>query len=149
MRAVALLTTVGAVVLAPAARGDSGSLTDAGRAYEVAYAARTSAAAAHLAIPAWARKYNMNCSGCHYPAPPRLNATGIRFRWAGYRMPEEMGEKVDVSQVSNYLAVRGRMRYEYSKTESQPVSTSAFTFNDATVFYAGALGRNFGAFKEL
>lgn len=32
------------------------------------------------AIPAWARKYNMNCSGCHYPVVPRLNETGIRFR---------------------------------------------------------------------
>ena len=28
------------------------------------------------AIPAWARRYNMNCSGCHYPAVPRLNEIG-------------------------------------------------------------------------
>ena len=39
------------------------------------------------ALPAWARRYNVNCSHCHAPAVPRLNATGIRFRWAGYRMP--------------------------------------------------------------
>src|SRR3970282_1484599 len=26
------------------------------------------------AIPAWARKYNMNCSGCHAPAGPRPDA---------------------------------------------------------------------------
>ncbi|HSD30817.1 MAG TPA: hypothetical protein VLB49_02820 [Gemmatimonadales bacterium] len=105
--------------------------------------------AAHASIPAWARKYNMNCSGCHYPAAPRLNATGIRFRWAGFRMPDEMGEKVDVTQLSNYISLRGRMRYEYSKSESQPVSTSAFTFNDATLFYAGPFGRNFSGFTEL
>ena len=137
---IALLAAVAMVApTTPAYGGGTGTWL---RNYMTSYTA-------HAGIPAWARKYIMNCSGCHYPAAPRLNATGIRFRWAGYRMPEEMGEKVDVSQVSNYLAVRGRMRYEYSKTESQPVSTSAFTFNDATVFYAGALGRNFGAFTEL
>jgi hypothetical protein len=113
------------------------------------YAAERNTAASHALIPAWTRKYNMNCSGCHYPAAPRLNATGIRFRWAGYRMPEEMGEKVEVSQLSNYIALRGRMRYDYSKTESQPVSTSSFTFNDVTLFYGGALGRRFSAFMEL
>jgi hypothetical protein len=139
-KGILLLAGIGTVIAtSPAYGGGNGTWL---RSYVTSYTA-------HASIPAWARKYNMNCSGCHYPAAPRLNATGIRFRWAGYRMPEEMGEKVDVSQVSNYLAVRGRMRYEYSKTESQPVSTSAFTFNDATVFYAGALGRNFGAFTEL
>ena len=40
------------------------------------------------AIPAWARKYNMNCSGCHYPVVPQLNGDGLAFKWAGYRRPE-------------------------------------------------------------
>jgi len=118
------------------------------RDYVTNYAAERTAAASHALIPAWSRKYNMNCSGCHYPAAPRLNATGIRFRWAGYRMPEEMGEKIDVNQLSNYIALRGRMRLDYSKTENQPASNS-FTFNDVTFFYAGALGRRFSAFIEL
>ncbi len=56
------------------------------RSYMAEYSA-SRLAKAHALIPAWARKYNMNCSGCHYPAPPRLNATGQRFKWAGYRMP--------------------------------------------------------------
>ena len=149
MRAVALLTTVGALVLPPAARGDSGSLTDAGRAYEVAYAARTSAAAAHFAIPAWARKYNMNCSGCHYPAPPRLNAIGQRFKWAGYRMPEEFGEKADVEKVQNYLSAGGEVDFTYEKTENSPTTTNVFSVPGVTVFYAGPFGRNFSGFFEL
>src|SRR6266540_7090048 len=66
------------------------------RAYMTSYSTR-SLAASHALIPAWARKYNMNCSGCHYPAAPRLNATGIKFRWAGYRMPDAIGENVDVT----------------------------------------------------
>lgn len=106
-------------------------------------------ASAGGAIPAWARQYNMNCSGCHAPAVPRLNATGIKFRWAGYRMPDAIGEKVDVTQLGNYIALRGRARYEYSKTENLPVSTSGFRFSDATFFYAGPVGRQFGAFFEL
>ena len=101
------------------------------------------------AIPAWARRYNVNCSHCHSPAVPRLNATGIRFRWAGYRMPEDIGQPVEVDKVQNYIALRGRMRYNYAKTEGQPASNSSLSFHDATLFYAGPFGKNFGAFFEI
>ena len=50
-------------------------------------------------IPAWARRYNANCSMCHSPAVPRLNARGIQFKWAGYRLPEEIGEKAEVTRL--------------------------------------------------
>lgn len=100
-------------------------------------------------IPAWARKYNMNCSGCHLAAVPRLNATGVQFKWAGYRMPEEIGEDVQVQQVSNYLAARTRFRYQYAKTEGESAEESEFQLPDATVFYAGAFGKHFGGFFEL
>ena len=89
-------------------------------------------------IPAWARRYNVNCSFCHAPAAPRLNATGIRFRWAGYRMPEDIGTQVSVDDVKNYIALRGRVRYVYDKTNGQPTSTSGFQFSDATLFVAGS-----------
>ncbi|MGH7521091.1 MAG: hypothetical protein ACREMI_07415, partial [Gemmatimonadales bacterium] len=118
------------------------------RAYMSSYGSARSSGASHALIPAWARKYNMNCSGCHYPAAPRLNAVGIKFRWAGYRMPEEMGEKTDVNQLSNYLAVRARMRDDYAKTENQN-ATNSFSFNDVTLFYAGAFGKNFAGYLEL
>src|SRR5262245_6391728 len=95
------------------------------RSYLAAYSSARSANA-HALIPAWARKYNMNCSGCHYPAPPRLNATGQRFKWAGYRMPEDFGEKVDVEKVQNYLAAGAEASYEYEKTSGQPTTTSGF-----------------------
>lgn len=145
MRKLAILLVTGiATMSAPgAAYGGGGGGRAWVRSYMASYAVHTTK------IPAWTRKYNMNCSGCHYPAAPRLNATGIRFRWAGYRMPDEIGEKTDVVQLSNYIALRGRTRYEYSKTENQPVSTSGFRFNDVTLFYAGALGQNFSAFTEL
>ena len=101
------------------------------------------------AIPAWARKYNMNCSGCHAPAVPRLNAKGFAFKWAGYRLPEEIGESQEVKQISDYIAARYRMRYVWRKTDTQPTSTNAFQFNDATVFAGGPIGKYFGAFLEF
>jgi hypothetical protein len=101
------------------------------------------------AIPAWARRYNVNCSHCHAPAVPRLNATGIRFRWAGFRMPEDIGQQVTVERVQNYISLRGRMRYNYAKTESQPASNSSFAFSDATLFYSGPFGKNYGAVFEF
>ena len=77
------------------------------------------------AIPPWARRYNVNCTHCHAAAIPRLNATGIRFKWAGYRMPEDLGTPVTVNQVANYLGARAQIDYVWEKTQGQPVSTSS------------------------
>lgn len=101
------------------------------------------------AIPAWARRYNVNCSHCHSPAVPRLNATGVRFKWAGYRMPEDIGQAANVEKVQNYVALRGVMSYSYAKTQGQPASANAFDPPAATIFYAGPFGKNFGGFFEI
>lgn len=116
------------------------------RSYVVAYSANLKVA--HLMIPAWARKYNMNCSGCHYPAPPRLNAVGQRFKWAGYRMPDEIGEKTDVERIQNYVAGHGVVQYEWSKTEGQPAN-NVFALPEAGLFYAGPFGKTFSGFLEF
>jgi hypothetical protein len=100
------------------------------------------------AIPAWARKYNMNCSGCHYPAPPRLNATGIRFRWAGYRMPEEIGEGVTVAQIANYISAQGQVVFSVESQEGQDAVTGVEA-DEATLFYGGPFGRNFLGWFEF
>jgi hypothetical protein len=100
------------------------------------------------AIPAWTRKYGADCSMCHYPAVPRLNATGQRFRWAGYRIPDEFGKEPDTTNVGNYLAVRGRGRYVYANPEGRN-RQSEFQWNDATLFYAGAITENISAFNEI
>ena len=116
------------------------------RDYVTEYAAHVERAGAP--IPAWARKYKLDCSACHWPAAPRLNGMGIQFRWAGYRMPDEIGQKVDVTDVGNYMAIRGRMRYDYDKTQGVP-ATSQFTWNDVTLFYSGPFGKNYSGFFEL
>ena len=72
---------------------------------------------------------------------------GIRFRWAGYRMPDEIGQKVDVKDVGHYVAMRGRMQYAYDKTQGQP-ATSQFKWNDATLFFSGPFGKHYSAFSS-
>ena len=101
------------------------------------------------AIPAWARKYNMNCSGCHSPAVPRLNAKGFAFKWAGYRMPEEIGENQEVKQISEYLAARFNFQYVWAKTESQSADANSLALGQAAIFAGGPIGKNYGGFLEL
>ena len=100
------------------------------------------------AIPAWARKYNADCSLCHYPSVPRLNAIGQRFRRAGYRMPDEFGKAQEIAQVGNFLSVRGRGRYEFVGSKLGD-NRSEFQWHDSTFFYSGALTKNISAFTEL
>ena len=140
------------IVLAAAWLGAAGPLLAESRptnaavaAYVAAYSAKSGAA---LAIPAWARKYNMNCSGCHYPAPPRLNATGIRFKWAGYRMPEEIGEDQSVEKVQNYVAGHAVTQFEWTKTSGEP-SANAFALPEVGLFFGGPVGRHYSGFLEF
>lgn len=100
------------------------------------------------AIPAFARKYNADCSLCHYPNVPRLNSFGHEFRRAGFRTPDEFNKDQDISKVGDFLSVRGRARYEYKNPEGKSV-TSEFKWNDTTFFYAGAMTKNLSSFAEL
>ncbi len=105
--------------------------------------------ALHARIPASARRYNVNCSHCHTPVVPRLNEHGQLFKWAGYRMPEEIGENVDVGKVQNYLAAGLNFQYEWDKTKGEATRTSGFALPAVTLFYAGPFGKNLGGFVEL
>ncbi len=118
------------------------------RHYVTAYS-NSRLTAAHARIPAWARRYNVNCSHCHTPVVPRLNEHGQLFKWAGYRMPEEIGENVEVGKVQNYLAAGLSLQYEWEKTKGEATRTSGFSLPAVTVFYAGPFGKNFGGFLEL
>ncbi|HEU4401414.1 MAG TPA: hypothetical protein VFT43_04860, partial [Candidatus Polarisedimenticolia bacterium] len=101
------------------------------------------------AIPAWSRKYGVACSTCHYPAPPRLNQYGHKFRRAQYRLPEEFNKEADWKSLGNYVAMRVRMRYEYESNEATNSVTSSFNLSDATLFFAGPVSKNFSGFVEL
>lgn len=99
------------------------------------------------AIPAWARKYGVSCNVCHRPNVPRLNDYGHRFRKLGYRVPEEVGQQPEYKEIGNFIAMRGRQRYEYEDFE-RGQNTSRFKWNDATFFYAGSVTQNLSSFFE-
>ncbi|MFQ5878406.1 MAG: hypothetical protein ACE5JH_12105 [Acidobacteriota bacterium] len=108
------------------------------------------------ALPGWARKYDTACATCHYPAPPRLNAYGHKFRRAQYRMEDEFNKDADWGNVGNYIAMRVRGRYDWDDREIEvltpaddsPISSS-FSLHDATLFYAGPISKHFSGFVEL
>ncbi len=105
------------------------------------------------AIPAWSRRYSVPCSTCHYPTPPRLNIYGQKFRRAQYRLPEEFNKAPDWKSLGNYVAMRIRGGYSVDSPErgfsATSDHTSGFNLNDATLFYAGPVTKNFSGFVEL
>lgn len=147
MRVASLFIGAGFAIAAPTTALHASGTPSWVRSYMVEYSSRR-VAKSSAPIPAWARKYNMDCSGCHYPAPPRLNATGLRFRWAGYRMPNEIGQDVEAGKVDNYAALGAMGQYEAEKTSGEPM-TSTFSLPSLGLWYAGPFGRHYSAFLEL
>ena len=81
------------------------------------------------AMPNFARKYSLPCSGCH-TVVPRLNETGYNFRAAGFRMPDEIGKPVPTFNLGDYIA--GRTSVTLSNLNTTPatgasVSTTSYT----------------------
>ena len=97
------------------------------------------------AIPAFARKYNADCAMCHFPVIPRLNNFGQMYRRAGYRTPAEYNKDQELTNVSNFLSARIKTQFSYENNQGT-VERTQFTFPDLSLFYAGALSRNFSAF---
>ena len=120
------------------------------------------------AIPAFARKYDVNCTVCH-TAPPILNTFGQRFLENGYQLPgtedggitakKRLGD-LNLDDVRNYLAFRmvGNAVRSWSFKQQNPAGTDAgvvenkteFTFPESfTMFSAGTLMKNVGFMVEL
>lgn len=74
------------------------------------------------AMPMFARKYHVPCSTCHdAPAIPRLNATGYKFRRAGFRMPEQIGQdEASEFSVSDYFSGRVQTDFTVDNTNAEP-----------------------------
>ena len=74
----------------------------------------------------FSRKYHMPCSACH-DIVPRLNDVGYKFRRAGFRMPEQIGQdEVTDFNLGNYLSAHVALEYSvehtYDKTADPAVS---------------------------
>ena len=94
------------------------------------------------ANPAFARRFNANCSMCHSPLPPRLNNLGITFKRLGYRLPDtdDQGRLVLQDPASRSLlenfALIGDIRLENSRGRPTPLS-----MHEAELVGAGTVGR--------
>ncbi len=143
---IALL--IAAVTPVAAASSGSGAsvhtLADASarlRAYEAGY---------FNAMPNFARKYNMACTGCHTTIP-RLNRFGYEFRRAGYRLPEELGEEQRM-KFENTFAARIQPRYDYARhnTGTTKSTTNQLTLAEVTLYpLSASFGKWYGSLVEL
>lgn len=109
------------------------------------------------AVPAFSRKYNVNCTVCHTQFP-RLNTFGERFQENGYQIPgtedggttakKRLGE-LTLNDVTNYLAFRLRGNFSSFTHAGTRSDTSGLEFPEASEwFVAGTLGRNVGFWLE-
>lgn len=120
------------------------------------------------AIPAFARKYTLDCTACH-TAPPRLNTFGERFLENGYQLPgtedggmtgkKNLGD-LSLDDFANYTGVRLRgnvLRTHSFKQQNPPTAEPGTVHNNSEIgfpevfslFTAGTLTKNIGFFAEL
>jgi len=120
------------------------------------------------AIPAFARKYDVNCTVCHTRVP-RLNRTGERFLENGYQLPgtEDGGTTkkfrlgdLTLDDVTNYLGFRLRgnvlRTVDYARhapgtnIDGIPEDRTEFGFPEVfSLFTAGTVTNNVGFFAEV
>ena len=114
--------------------------------------ALAAARSAH-ALPQFARKYKLDCSGCHDAlAFPRLNDVGYKFRRAGFRMPENIGqdELADYT-TDNYFSASVEGVNTTNVTRDGGSTDSLNTFSGQLSLYAltGSFAKYFASQTEL
>ncbi len=104
------------------------------------------------AVPSFARKYDMNCSGCH-TAFPQLNSVGRRFKEAGYRFTSdnEKGLNQEVSdflQLEKHVPVSGILvSRPYDKKDSGDTKVRAI--HEVEIMVVGNIAKNWSGFFEV
>ncbi len=106
------------------------------------------------AVPAWARKYGIQCEACH-TAWPSLNAYGRDFKIAGYKIPDELeilDEYDDV--ISDFLAMDKSFPVSaifkarpYDKKNGKRARIRAG--HESEVIIGGSVNKNFSAWVEF
>lgn len=98
------------------------------------------------ALAQFARRYGVDCTVCH-TSIAQLTPVGYKFRVAGFRMPDEIGNEAKTSGFSDFTSVR--LREQYKITES--AVTSAGVKTPATNGFSSTgvnLYPGFGAFGK-
>jgi hypothetical protein len=101
------------------------------------------------AMPMFGRKYKMDCSGCHSPVVPRLNAVGYKFRRAGFRMPEQIGqEEVAEFTLGDYFS--GKIQSDYRVSREAGETENRFENQEVSLFaVTGSFQKYFASETEI
>jgi hypothetical protein len=103
----------------------------------------------------FARKYHVACTTCHGPAIPRLNEAGYKFRRAGFRMPEQIGQdEASDFNLGDYFSAQvqaewvGRTTNEAKEGES--ATSSTFVMPELTLYpLTGSFQRHWATLAEI
>lgn len=95
------------------------------------------------AISAWARRYNSDCSMCHWQLN-KLNNFGVEFLHRGHRLPGESAKSDNAYvNLSDYLSVTAKTRFKDTDT-----SKSTFDVEALSLYAGGPLSENYSFFYE-
>lgn len=109
----------------------------------------TAAATSAEAIPAFARKYDTDCSSCH-TAYPQLNKAGRKFKEAGYSFPKLKGETTisDFLHWDEYFPASAVFKLRpYDKKEGSDHKIRSV--HEVELMAAGRLYKNVSGYFEL
>jgi len=99
------------------------------------------------AVPAFAHKYEKNCSYCH-TAWPQLNAKGRKFKEMGYRFKEDLkGDSKEPSYMEDFPLGAVVVSRPYDKKSSG--ERELHGVHELEVFLAGAVNKTVSTFIEM
>jgi len=99
------------------------------------------------AVPAFAHKYEKNCSYCH-TAWPQLNAKGRKFKEMGYRFKEDLkGDTKEPSYMEDFPLGAIVVSRPYDKKSSG--ERELHGVHELEVFLAGAVNKTVSTFIEM
>ena len=100
----------------------------------------------------FARRYGVSCTVCHV-SYPQLTEAGYKFRVAGYRMPDEIGNDAKWSNWGDNASVRFSENYNYAATKGNKTSspeTNGFANSGLETYpLEGAFGKYVAANDEV
>lgn len=100
------------------------------------------------AVPSFARQTGMNCAACHVGSyGPQLTPAGIRFKLGGYTDTDGQGGKIPLSAM--VVASYTRTSKDADPAASHLSANDNFKMDEASVFLAGRLIDNMGAFVQV
>jgi len=100
------------------------------------------------AVPAWTRRYGVDCSSCHV-AGFKLTRMGQNFLRSGHSMESDKKD----ANLSDHLSVAQKSRYNYSKAKNEDGTgkkvVNSFEQHALSLYMGGPLEKEWSYFAEL